>query len=1000
MSKNKIYPLLSAIMLVLGFSFLSAQDFAGGSGTESDPWQIETAEHLNNVRNYLGAEHSDKFFIQIADIDLGTPPWNEEEGWEPIGDSVTNSFQGSYNGSGHIIDGLYINSPQGEHLGLFGYTRLATIKNLGLPDVEITGYRYIGALAGVAHETIMNNCYSMGNIDADTVAGGLVGNSYWHSIISNSFSSVDIDGENTFIGCLVGSNSRAIISNCYSAGNVSGSNFVGGMVGSNGYLSQIIDSYSIGYVTGTGTSVGGLVGWRNQGSTSNSFWDIETSGQTTSQGGIGRTTAQMTYPYDGNTYVQWDFINIWDHDITGEFNNGYPLLRFYHESTTHFAGGTGTQANPWQIANAVQLNNVRYYLGEEHDNKHFILTADIDLGVSPWNYDEGWVPIGNSLANSFQGHFNGAGYSISGLTINRNDSDNQALFGCTLSASIANVTLEEVDISGFNKVGGLVGININYSTITQCSVAGVINGTGNNIGGLVGFNNNSLIENCSSTAVVSSTENYIGGLVGSNVYSIVDNSSSAGEVSGNSDVGGLVGLNYTSEVKNSFSTCNVSGSSNTGGLVGVNYISSSIENSYSTGNLIANGNQIGGLVGYNYDHSHIIDSYSNVFVQSSTGNRIGGLVGSNFIYGEIINCHSSGHVVGYQEVGGLVGYNSDYSSIEASHNSGVVVGTGNYIGGLVGFDMHYSSINDCYNTGDVIGSGNSTGGLVGSQSMNLLINYSYNTGSVTGYLNVGGLVGYSDYITINNCYNKGTIHGYNTIGGLIGFASLIQTDLINSYNTGNVSGEITVGGIVGRIRDRITIINCYSKGLVVGNITTGGLIGEGGSYWELDIINSYWDIETSGQMTSVGGEGRTTEEMTYPYADNTYVNWDFFDIWAPDKDFTVNNGYPYLREETLSNTEEPILSPVIGLLIYPNPFNPDTTIRFAYAGNLPLQLVIYNIMGQKIITTDNIEQDSQGYFFVWNGKDQNNRNVPSGVYFATVRAGNMIIETGKMLLLK
>ena len=96
--KQKLLSLSVAIMMMFnlfGFRPLinAVGVFAGGTGTATDPWQIATAEQLNNVRNYLGPAHSDKFFVLNANIDLDVPPYNTGLGWEPIGNwNGENSF--------------------------------------------------------------------------------------------------------------------------------------------------------------------------------------------------------------------------------------------------------------------------------------------------------------------------------------------------------------------------------------------------------------------------------------------------------------------------------------------------------------------------------------------------------------------------------------------------------------------------------------------------------------------------------------------------------------------------------------------------------------------------------------------------------------------------------------------------------------------------------------------------------------------------------------------
>jgi len=79
----------------VNISHANSGSFAGGTGTEIDPYLIETAEHLNNVRNFMGI--TDVYFRQIADINLGVAPWNTGEGWVPLGGHFADVFMGTYN---------------------------------------------------------------------------------------------------------------------------------------------------------------------------------------------------------------------------------------------------------------------------------------------------------------------------------------------------------------------------------------------------------------------------------------------------------------------------------------------------------------------------------------------------------------------------------------------------------------------------------------------------------------------------------------------------------------------------------------------------------------------------------------------------------------------------------------------------------------------------------------------------------------------------------------
>ncbi len=102
------------------------------------------------------------------------------------------------------------------------------------------------------------------------------------------------------------------------------------------------------------------------------------------------------------------------------------------------------------------------------------------------------------------------------------------------------------------------------------------------------------------------------------------------------------------------------------------------------------------------------------------------------------------------------------------------------------------------------------------------------------------------------------------------------------YSTGSVSGRGSVGGLVGS--NGGTVSQCYSVGSVSGSWDVGGLVGRNSG----TVLGSYWDVETSGQSTSAGGEGKTTAEMKQRA---TYTGWDFANVW----DIVEGQSYPYLR---------------------------------------------------------------------------------------------------------
>ena len=354
---------------------------------------------------------------------------------------------------------------------------------------------------------------------------------------------------------------------------------------------------------------------------------------------------------------------------------------------------TGVVISGIPIFTADDLNSVRDDLVE-----NYLLVADIDL--TSYSAGSGWVPIGD-FTNRFTGTFYGSGYVIRNLFINRPGSDYQGLFGFISNGTIKDLGVEDVDVTGNEASGGLVGIS-GFGTISNCYATGSVNG---NVytGGLVGYSDGT-ISDCYATGTVGGID-CTGGLVGQNV-------------------GG------TAVISNCYATGVVNGGTfNTGGLVGRN-VNGTISDCYATGTV------------------------------SGTNNYTGGLVGLNNA-GFISDCYATGTVSGAANTGGLVGRNFNNSGvavISGCYATGTVSGT-DYTGSLVG--QNNKAISDCYATGAVNGGGNYTGGLVGGNSG--IISGCYAIGTVNGASFAGGLVG-SNAGTILYCHYDTETTGQSDTG--------------------------------------------------------------------------------------------------------------------------------------------------------------------------------------------------------------------------------------------
>jgi hypothetical protein len=334
-----------SVFLLFGFTCIYAQ-FAGGSGTVEDPYQVETVAHLGNVRNYLAS-----CFRQISDIDLNVPPYNQNTGWWMIGDPST-GFSGKYNGAGYAISNLYINNPWSWN-GLFASTVNAGLDSIRLENVNVTGNSYTGGLVGdavgttirycavsgtvhgevytgglvghAADNTSLALCYSTAAVTGDTAVGGLVGYTFNNTTLTRCYSSGTVNGQQ-LTGGLAGQMSNGLVTDCFSSANVTAVFEMGGLIGSVAN-SAISSCYSVGQVFCLGFDSGGLIGDNYVSTVVNSYWNMQTSGQPTSAGGEGRNTADMTYPYAASTYINWDFAEIWQADENYAVNFGYPYLR-------------------------------------------------------------------------------------------------------------------------------------------------------------------------------------------------------------------------------------------------------------------------------------------------------------------------------------------------------------------------------------------------------------------------------------------------------------------------------------------------------------------------------------------------------------------------------------------------------------------------------------------------------------------------------------------------
>ncbi len=526
---------------------------------------------------------------------------------------------------------------------------------------------------------------------------------------------------------------------------------------------------------------------------------------------------------------------------------------------------------------ATEVNNGKNCLGLTIQ-----LGNDIDLSKI-----ENFTPIGetNNSSKSFKGSFNGNGYTISNMTINR-DEYYTGLFGyVNTGASIENVRIKDCNITG-NKthVGGLVGYN-NGGKISKVVVSGKIDNkfiatnSGAYVGGLIGYSGNEgTIDNCYSQVNITTEGRYIGGLVGYLNSGTITNCYSIGKVTGSSNIGGLVG-GSGGTITNSYWTKETSGVEKSSygesvllsaltqkefyqdkwdfnsvweieegkttpylkGMGDAEEIKTALEGyeimkgigTASNPYQITNVKQLS-LINYELEEHYVLEKDVNLEkIENFTpiGNNSNKFTGS---------FNGKGHTISNLKINrdenytGLFGYVNTGASIENVRIKDCsITGNGRYVGGLVGYNY---------------------AGKISKVAVSGKIDNNYDG---SDYAYVGGLIGYSgNEGTIDNCYSQVQVEAQRTrIGGLVGYLS---------------SGTIT---------------NCYSIGKVTGSSSVGGLVGSSGG----TITNSYWTKDTSGVEKNSYGETALLSALTQRefYQDK----WDFNSVWEIEEGKTT----PYLK---------------------------------------------------------------------------------------------------------
>ncbi len=772
--------------------YLSATEFVIQSGAELG----YLAELVNDGTDSFHG----KTISLTGDIDLAGV-----DNWTPIGDSAEHSFQGTFDGAGHLIKNLAVNRTDANYAGLFGYVDNAGIKNLGIAGGTVTGVNYAGGVTGyAAGTTTIENCYNTAAITATTGdnSGGIAGGMAPGSGAANCYNLPPLynpirggaDGALSNCYYLIGDGEDETVTGTvyakkaasFNSGAVSWLLNMGGAAEHSGIwgLGEIIfegseftapvfagasqavyritlekqgDGPGSAYVENRYAVPGTRVELKINQPGGDSYYDLQV--EETSPPDL-----EIFSVIDGGGYFNMPESNVQIDYRLVQGSDGQSWYLDNQDANEFFIGAARDLVYLAQLVNGEVL--VPGFDKVNFSGKTITLTRSLDL----WGLDN-WTPIGLSGTNSFQGTFDGAGHTVGNLTVNMeagtsSNEKNAGLFGYLEDAVIKDLTISEGAVTGgiYVRAGGVAGFAKGETTIENCvnnasvALAGTLAAATGYAGGIIGAAQDEItIRNCGNNAPVT-----------------VD--------APQARAGGIAGrISSTPEDKATITGC-------------------------------ANA--------------------AAVTATTNGGSGYSGGIVANMDSVTVTDCSNTGAVSSTNYSGGIAGY-STTSTITGSHNAGPV--TGNDAGGIAG-NLRTSSINQSRNTGGVSGTG-AAGGIVGYFSLSDpgdKITDCYNIGSITGTNYTGGIAGRGTNDTkIFNAYNlpgmtKPLIGDNNNTPGRLGNCY---------YLTGDGGPETAANQGIGKEAA------FFNNGEASWLLNTAGGTAANGSVWGLGEMTADWNAE-------------------------------------------------------------------------------------------------------------------------------------------------------------
>lgn len=539
-----------------------ASGFAGGDGTQNNPFQIETAAQLAHFAKNVNAGnwYDGEYIVLKNDLDL-----NNQE-WTPIG-NARKPFKGNFDGNNHTVTGMKISGAL-DCVGLFGgctrHNVYSAIKNITVKNSDIHGEKFVGAIVGRAEEINIENCRSIGNtINGETDVGGICGKigGYSGGKVSQCYNSSKVTGggrvggiagmgsiaenclntgEITIIreayrsacggifGIFGDATTSARVTACVNLGKVSGGESFGGIVGktetsSTGHISNCyynMDAITGGFDAGTALTAGQLCGALPEGLDS-TIWN---------EGSVDTSTAVATGTGSRFGTAAGTYINLQSVETAGITNTA--SVPVYNYVTTN--------GNDWDTYTLITTAEEFVAIGQVRDeakwSANYVLGNDIDVSGAELK------SIGDPEI-SYTGKFSGDGHTISHVDMTKEEgADSSGLFAQigNSSGKSGKVMLLAANgdiVTSYFATGGICG-NLSAGEIYGCSFTGTVKGS--MVGGISGAaGQHTMISQCFFEGDVQGSH-AAAGICGNSPFTVIDHCISIAAIAGDGDRAGIV----------------------------------------------------------------------------------------------------------------------------------------------------------------------------------------------------------------------------------------------------------------------------------------------------------------------------------------------------------------------------------------------------------------------------------------------------------------------------